>query len=188
MNNLDIIIIMARTGAGKTTVEKVLKERMTRLGIKTWKLKTATTRKKRINEGDNEYIFMSDEDFDKRNFLSKFVAPNGKWIKTGVLDNFSKKNGIGFFSVISQDYALDTLNAFEKKGKKVKLIILDFSREVRLNRLLSRNESKVAIKKRFSVEDLEGEYDLSKIPKDSIIIYDEDMSPEEIVEYILEKI
>lgn len=183
-----MIIIMARTGAGKTTVEGLLKERITCLGVKTWKLITATTRKKRIGEGDDEYIFMSDEDFEKSSFLSKFVAPNNKWIKTGVLDNFAKKYGTGFFSVISQDYALDTLNAFDKKEKKVKLIILDFPREVRLDRLLSRNESEVEIKKRFSVEDLEGKYDLSKIPKDSIIISDKDMSPEEIVEYILEKI
>jgi len=35
VNNLDMIIIMARTGAGKTTVEGLLKERITCLGVKT---------------------------------------------------------------------------------------------------------------------------------------------------------
>jgi len=178
------LIILGRSGAGKTTVINEMIKILNAQDIPTWFFKSATTRKQRAGEGTEEYIFLTEEEFEKTELVSR-IAPGGEsWIKYGVLKNENNRNGVGFFSPISQQYAIDTANNMDN----VQFVVIDLDREVRLQRLLERGEDKDSIQKRFEVEDKEGDYDFEHFPKDTIIIRDPLASPNELAKQILNQV
>ena len=195
MENMEkgkFVIILARTGSGKTTLEESLKELFNLSGVTAWSMKTATTRKIREGESENAYLFLSNDEFDKMkkngDFLSSFDAPNGSWVKYGVPTYINKKDGVGLFSAISQSYAMDTYNSLKEKGEDAVLVVLDVSLKERMKRLSSRGEDPDSIKKRVEIEKIEGDYNLEELPSSSIIIKDDIMPPEKIAENVFKEL
>lgn len=175
------VILLARAGAGKTSSIDEAKKILIQKGISAWDLITATTRDPR--EGEThllDYMFCTEEEFETYDFVSS-ISPGG-WVKYGVPYAENIREGVGFFSPISLQYATDTAEAFQERdpSTKVIFIILDIPRDVRAERMRSRGESEESIIKRFAIEDEEGSYDLSKLPKDTIIISDAMLSIDEV--------
>jgi guanylate kinase len=177
------LIVIGRTAAGKTSIINEMITLLENDNIPTWFFKSATNRDRRPAEDTSEYMFLSDEEFSKMNFISTFMSID-KVLKYGVLPDNDNKQGVGFFSPISQQYAIDTA----KNMTNVQFVVIDLSREIRLERLKSRGESEEGINRRFAIEDLEGEYDYTKFPDNSIIIKDANLSPKEIAKIVLDKI
>ena len=167
------LIITGRTGAGKTTVLTEVIKLLKSENIPSSFLEQVTTRKRREGEINSEYSFLSDEEFSKTDCIARFVASNG-WVKYGVLKNNNIK-GVGVFSPISLSYAVDTANGIGFDN--VQFVIINLDREVRRERLLNRGEKEDSIQRRFDIEDLEGDYDLSVLPKDTLILSNPEDTP-----------
>lgn len=135
----DLIILLGRSGSGKTTVLKKLGN----------ELVSYTTRAKRDGEIEGiDYYFVDELPADT---IASFII-NDKW-KYGVsLTHINQKN---YIAVISPSYALSIGLAARKAGLNVIFVHIDISREERHQRLQLRGE--VNIEKRFEIEDSEGE-------------------------------
>lgn len=153
-SNKHIIVLMGKSGSGKTTIEKML---LKKKNFRT--LLIYTTREKRPGEVNGvDYNFVSNEAFKKIKFDSKFIV-NENW-KYGVDLEYLKniENNIFVFSPISEQYSLDTITSALNNGFTVDMFILTVDKETRIERLLSRGESQESINKRFEIEEEEGEY------------------------------
>jgi len=183
-SNKNILVLLGKSGSGKTTTEKALLAH----GIEN--LVTYTTRVARENEVSGvDYHFISNEEFNKINFDSKFII-NDKWKYGIILDNLKKKECKTFvFSPISEIYALDTISSAINKGFNVNIFILNVDRNIRFERLVARGESKESIEKRFDIENKEGDYNYSAFEKFNPIILDTGkLNPDEILESIVKEL
>jgi len=177
------VIVIGRTGAGKTTIITEMINILKQDNVPTWFFNSATNRAKRPGETNSEYTFVSDEEFMSMNFISTFMSID-KVLKYGVLPDNNDRKGVGFFSPISLKYATDTA----KNMDNVQFVVIDLPREVRLERLKARGEDEEGINRRFAIEDLEGKYDYNLFPENTIVIKDSNLNPNEIANIILKQI
>lgn len=144
-----MLVLLGKSGSGKTTVAKELEKRG-------WeKVKTYTTRPRRVGEGD-DYHFISDFDFKEkqaRGFFAEttcYETANGTWcygtVKEGLLNSTKKQvlilNPSGFRQV---------------KPYGVTSIYLVAGDETRLARLRKRGDSEEEIQRRFLTDSIDFE-------------------------------
>lgn len=176
-------IVVGRTASGKTSFIDIVRKKMDIKKIPNFFLETATTRKPRDEKDKLEYTFLSNEEFENTEFLASINPFDGLWY--GVLKKKNDKEGAGFFSPISMSYAKDTAEGLNYEN--VYFIVMNISREERHKRLLNRGDTEEEISKRFGVEDREGDYDLSNLPKGSLIFEDDNATTEEMAEIVMQK-
>lgn len=180
-----LFIFLGRSGAGKTaTINELISMSVGK------NLVSYTSRN--IREGEKngvDYKFVSNDEFERSDIIASFTV-NNNW-KYGVSLNALKgiKDTNLFFSVISLSYALDVALAAEKHGFNVKFVYFNLSKKVRMERLRLRNESEESIKKRFDIEDKEGEILVKDFEKwESIIITDPSKNVNQMAIFLKNKI
>lgn len=181
----NLIIIHARTAAGKTTLEKSL-------GLKggNESVITSTTRNKREGEVHAvDYYFESISSFnDNSDIISSIqIGDNANW-KYGVSrKEFDRISGTGVISIISAQYVKDTKEFAESIGVNVQVIYLEASVECRTERLLSRGEKQDSINARLDFEDKYTKEELKEI-LGSIIVVNAEQDPETVLKESLDKL
>jgi len=188
IQNLKVILI-ARAGAGKTETLKEVMKRLNKEGVPAWELLTGTTRPPRDGEKHGvDYMFFSEEEFQNEDFIAKILL--GEELSFGVMYKENIREGIGFFSPISLQYATDTASSFIERDPDTEIvfIVLDIDKDVRIERMRNRGEEEHRIQARLAVEDREGPYDLSRLPDDVVVLKDATLSIEEVAEKIIESI
>lgn len=145
-----IIAVVGHTGSGKSSVANhILQE------YNTIQLKQYTTRPKR-DENDNEYIFLSDEEFDKKNF-SIVESYNVVWNSEDVKWRYAVES-IPFDEVGSSIYLLVCNPSTVEKLKtmygedNILLLVVKAPYKVRMERYFSRElpENTKSVKKEFN--------------------------------------
>lgn len=145
-----IIAVVGHTGSGKSSVANhILQE------YNTIQLKQYTTRPKR-DENDNEYIFLSDEEFDKKNF-SIVESYNVVWNSEDVKWRYAVES-IPFDEVGSSIYLLVCNPSTVEKLKtmygedNILLLVVKAPYKVRMERYFSRElpENTESVKKEFN--------------------------------------
>ena len=157
-----LILVSGVSGVGKNTIIKRLIERRTNLKY----FKSATTRQRR--EGENNYIYLSKEEFLKRKENKEFFeTENVHGDYYGTLD----KDLNMIISDKENDYIKDIdvngnakiRNQFKGRAKAVS-IFLEAPDDILYTRLLNRGESEERAKVRLSRADMErkrkNDYDL----------------------------
>lgn len=129
-----IYAILGKSGSGKTTFKNFFIEK---LNLKS--LTECTTRPKRPGETD-EYLFLTDKEFEECNFLTKksYNTTNGIW-KYGILDKPEK--GINYCVIINPTQIKEFFDACKDKYT-VKFIIIYCDEEERIVHLIKREGNK----------------------------------------------
>jgi guanylate kinase len=180
-----LIILHARTAAGKTTVEEGLNSMP-----ETESLITVATRDPRLNEVHGvHYYFMKPIPF------SENIDDMAAWIQIGENTNwrygvpkseFDRITGTGVFSAISAAYVKDLADYAESIGVEVVIIYINVSKEVRSERLSLRGESKESIAGRFDFEDKYSTEELLEMFPGLIVINGEQY-PEKVLNDVLQE-
>ena len=141
--NPNFIILMGASGSGKTAISDRLREKY---GLKP--LISYTTRPPRY-EGEDNHIFVSDEEFAKLEDFVAFTNYNGhrycgtaKQVEESDLYTLDP-NGVRYFK---ENY---------QGSKKPIVIFLDVDRETRAQRMKARNDNTEAVGDRLTNDDLE---------------------------------
>lgn len=171
-----LTIILAETGAGKTTVES-------QLGLEP--IVSTTTRKPRENEINGvHYHFVEPQEFNENDMAALIQIGNNQNWKYGV----SKSELINakydkIISIISSKYAKDLHDFAISIGIKVNVLYLYVSKEERVNRISKRGESLESINARLDFEDKLSPEELKLIFPNLIVINGEG-TQEEVIQRV----
>lgn len=163
---MNLYILLASSGAGKSTVEAQL--RIT-------PIVSTTTRSMREGEINGiHYHFIKPEKFNFNDMAAMIqIGGNTEW-KYGVskleLMLALELNEDRIISIISSKYAKDLSDYAKSIGINVKIIYLFVSREERINRLTKRGEGLESINARLDFEDKLNIEELTLIFPDLIVI------------------
>lgn len=145
-----IIIISGRQGVGKTTIiQQILqKEPSFKLAV------SATTRKKRINEYENEYYFLTEKEFEekeKNQYFLEAISFNG--FRYGTPKDEFIKNKI--FNVTAS-----SIQVFLKflQGYTYQTIFIDAPTQIIKQRLVTRGENSEDILKKLHIGEEEQQF------------------------------
>ncbi len=146
-----LIILSAPSGAGKTTIERLLLKEIPNLV----KIITCTTRKPRKDEKDGvDYIFLSNEEFEKRIKEGKFLEyalVHGRYYgtpKEEVIKEIDKGNDV--ILTIDVQGTLYIKDNFSKEFDITTIFILPPSIDELIKRLKLRGESEDEINRRLN--------------------------------------
>ncbi len=146
-----LIILSAPSGAGKTTIEKFLLKEIPNLV----KIITCTTRKPRKDEKNGvDYIFLSNEEFEKRIKEGKFLEyalVHGRYYgtpKDEVIKEIDKGNDV--ILTIDVQGTLYIKDNFSKEFDITTIFILPPSIDELIKRLKSRGETEEEINRRLN--------------------------------------
>lgn len=157
-----MIVIVGKTCSGKSTIADFLEEQYL-----VHRVRTYTTRPPREGETENEYHFISDEEFDQ-------MKADGKFFET---TQYETTQGVWKYGTGKEEFCLDCCVVMNPDGVKkvknllppeydIKIIYLNVTEGVQWNRLRERGQDAdeaqrriIADKKDF--EDVQSYYDLS---------------------------
>lgn len=163
-----LIIFSGSSGSGKNTIIKEIIKNKPYVRI----MKSCTTRKKR-DEGDNAYYFLTPEEFDqkiKNNELYEYEEVH-KGLFYGVLRK--SLEDVKGKEIFMKDVDVNGAMKLKKELKEnVKLVYLDVPKEKLMKRILSRGETEESAKLRLS----RYEYERSFIDNYDLVIKNEDIN------------
>lgn len=140
----NLLILLAKTGAGKSTVENFLiKNRNYQ------PLVSSTTRESRPGEIDGFNYYFSSEKI--KSIAGIEITPEWQyWVEASEFDRINDK---GIMSVISLRYAEDIISYAQSIGIKCTIIYIDVPKDIRKKRIMLRGELEESVEKRLSFED-----------------------------------
>jgi len=168
----NLLLLYARSAAGKTTVERGLGDRYS-------SIVTCTTRKKRENEVEGvDYYFENIANFDfedivfpENNIVAQIqIGADTNWRYGIRASEFDRIQGNGIMSVISAKYLKDIADYAKSIGINVKIIYLEVDRDIRYQRLLDRKESQLSINARFDFEDQYSVEEIKELFPDILLV------------------
>lgn len=139
-----LLILLAKTGAGKSTVEDYLIKHNDYQP-----LVSSTTRESRPGEIDGfNYYFNSKKE---KSIAGIEITPEWQyWVEASEFDRIEDK---GIMSVISLRYAEDIVSYAQSINVKCHIVYIDVPKDVRKKRIMKRGEKEESVEKRLSFED-----------------------------------
>lgn len=140
-----IVILVGKSGSGKTSTMNFLKEKAKESGYDVEYLKLYTTRPKRTEDEDDGYVFLKDEEYKMNDYICTEIFNN--WLY-GVKPITIESNKVYFIATTPntmraiQDYYSDS-------NVNVISIFLNIEEEVLRKRLLQRDGDTFEIKRRL---------------------------------------
>jgi guanylate kinase len=156
----NLLILLAKTGAGKSTVENSL---ISNYGFEP--LISSTTRDIRPGEIDGFNYYFNSKEVNKIAGIE--ITPEWRyWVEASEFDRINDK---GIMSVISLRYAEDIIFYAKSIGVTCNIIYIDVPKNVRKERIMARGETEESVEKRLSFEDVFGHEDI-EFPCDFAIL------------------